>query len=55
VLQLLVMRHHAEQQRQLDLGQIAEVLGRPPIARGANASRRIVRAQTGGDRRGVAR
>jgi hypothetical protein len=45
VLELLVVRHGAKQQRQLDFRQVAEVFGGTAIARGADADGRIVRAE----------
>src|SRR5262249_57865675 len=53
VLELLVVWDSAEQQRQLDLRQIAKVFGCAAIARGADADGWIVNTQAGGNGRGV--
>ena len=50
VLHLLVVWHGTKQQRQLNLGQIAEVFGCAAIARRTDTAGRVVGAQAGGDR-----
>ena len=47
VLQLVIARHGAKQQRQLHLGEVADVLGRSATARRADADGRVVGANRG--------
>ncbi len=51
VPQFVLAPYGPKRQRQLDLGQIAEVVGRAAIARRADATGRVVGTQAGGDHR----
>ena len=53
MLEVVVARYGAEQQRQLDLGEVTEVLGCTAIARRADPDRRVIDAQACGHGRGV--